>query len=164
PLELTLALGSAGPSTPSLAAGEALLRREHGPLELVLPLARALRLRRELGRALALPSELDAPDTRLEAAELAPRAGGRAGGRRAPRWGPRRSRARARGARRRVELGRARAQSRHSCTNSARRRRAGARSAAARCGNGARSALGGARVGRARLRRARRGARSRRTR
>ncbi|HEY2409939.1 MAG TPA: sigma 54-interacting transcriptional regulator [Polyangiaceae bacterium] len=74
-LDLALALRPAMPDSASLDSGEALLRREQGPLALALLLARKLRLRGEMGRALSLLASFDGLAARLESAELSRRAG-----------------------------------------------------------------------------------------
>jgi transcriptional regulator with GAF, ATPase, and Fis domain/tetratricopeptide (TPR) repeat protein len=73
-VDVALALGSALPDPAWLEAGESLVNREGGPLSLALALARAFRLRGELGRALAFLSGFAQVDARIASAELCRRA------------------------------------------------------------------------------------------
>lgn len=73
-VEIALALGSAHPDPAWLDRGEILVRREHGPLGFALALARAFRLRGELGRALSLLAEFPQIEARIASAELCRRA------------------------------------------------------------------------------------------
>lgn len=73
-VDVALALSS-GAATPDLLdAGESLLRKNRGPLSLGLALARAFRLRGELGRALSLLGEFPELEARVASAELCRRA------------------------------------------------------------------------------------------
>ncbi|MEI9953094.1 MAG: protein kinase [Pseudomonadota bacterium] len=73
-VDVALALGSALPDPAWLDSGESLVSREGGPLRLALALARAFRLRGELGRALAFLSGFSQVDARVASAELCRRA------------------------------------------------------------------------------------------
>lgn len=73
-VDVALALNSPLPDPRWLDRGESLVRRERGPLRLALALARAYRLRGELGRALALLGGFPDPEARVASAELCRRA------------------------------------------------------------------------------------------
>jgi len=73
-VEVALALGSALPDPAWLEWGESLVLREGGPLSLALALARAFRLRGELGRALSFLSGFRQTGARIASAELCRRA------------------------------------------------------------------------------------------
>ncbi|HEY3253698.1 MAG TPA: protein kinase, partial [Polyangiaceae bacterium] len=73
-VDVALALGSALPDPAWLDSGESLVSREGGPLSLALALARAFRLRGELGRALAFLSGFSQVDAQVASAELCRRA------------------------------------------------------------------------------------------
>ncbi|HYP75009.1 MAG TPA: sigma 54-interacting transcriptional regulator [Polyangiaceae bacterium] len=73
-VDVALALGSALPDPAWLDSGESLVNLEGGPLSLALSLARAFRLRGELGRALAFLSGFPDVEAKVESAELCRRA------------------------------------------------------------------------------------------
>ncbi len=73
-VDVALALRSASPDPKWLDRGESLVRRDGGPLSLALALARAFRLRGEVGRALAFLEQFSAVEARLVSAELCRRA------------------------------------------------------------------------------------------
>jgi len=73
-VDVALALRSALPEPAWLESGESLVNREGGPLSLALALARAFRLRGELGRALSFLSGFPQIDARIASAELCRRA------------------------------------------------------------------------------------------
>ena len=73
-VDVALALGSALPEPAWLDSGESLVAHERGPLSLALALARAFRLRGELGRALAMLSGFPDVDAKVASAELCRRA------------------------------------------------------------------------------------------
>ncbi len=74
-VELALALGAGAASSEVIDAAERAVRRDDAEPALAIALGRALRLRGELGRALAVLDEVDSVEARLEAAEAARRAG-----------------------------------------------------------------------------------------
>jgi len=80
-IELALELGRGAPSPSALDQAEALVHAGRAPAALVLAVGRALRLRGELGRALAVLARLDTAAARVETAEVLRRAGDRAGAR-----------------------------------------------------------------------------------
>jgi len=73
-VDVALALGRALPDPAWLDSGESLVSREGGPLSLALALARAFRLRGELGRALSFLSGFSQVDAKVASAELCRRA------------------------------------------------------------------------------------------
>jgi transcriptional regulator with GAF, ATPase, and Fis domain len=73
-VDVALALGSALPDPAWLDCGESLVNAEGGPLSLALALARAFRMRGELGRALAFLSGFSQPEAKVASAELCRRA------------------------------------------------------------------------------------------
>ncbi|HET7539242.1 MAG TPA: sigma 54-interacting transcriptional regulator [Polyangiaceae bacterium] len=73
-VDVALALGSALPEPAWLDRGESLVTLEGGPLSLALALARAFRLRGELGRALAFLSGFSQLEAKVASAELCRRA------------------------------------------------------------------------------------------
>ena len=73
-VDVALALGSALPDPAWLDSGESLINREGGPLSLALALARAFRLRGELGRALSCLSGFSQVEAKVASAELCRRA------------------------------------------------------------------------------------------
>ncbi len=74
-VELALALGRGNPSSAVLDAAERRVLEGGQPASLVLALGRALRLRGQLGRALAVLAATDSPEARVETAEVWRRAG-----------------------------------------------------------------------------------------
>jgi len=74
PVDIALALGNALPDPAWLDSGESLVTLEGGPLSLALALARAFRLRGELGRALAFLSGFSQLEAKVASAELCRRA------------------------------------------------------------------------------------------
>ena len=76
PIEVAMALGEGAPPAPLLTHAEQLVE-EGAPEALRIALGRALRLRGESGRAIAILSASNAPEARVEAAEAARRAGDR---------------------------------------------------------------------------------------
>jgi serine/threonine-protein kinase PknK len=78
-IELALQLGRGAPSAGVLDQAESLIHGEGAPAALGLALGRALRLRGEFGRALAVLARVDSPLSSIEAAEVLRRAGDRAG-------------------------------------------------------------------------------------
>ncbi len=74
-VSLAVKLGQGGCSARVLDAAEHGLRSGSAPVELALPLGRALRLRGQLGRALSVLGRVALPEARLEAAEVQRRAG-----------------------------------------------------------------------------------------
>ncbi len=79
--ELSLELGRGTPSPSALDQAEALVHSGRAPAPLGLAVGRALRLRGELGRALAVLSEVPGGAADIEKAELLRRAGDRDGAR-----------------------------------------------------------------------------------
>lgn len=79
PIELALALGRGAPSQGVLDACERYVQRARGPAPLALALARALRLRGHLARALAILDQTEGPAARIERSEVLRRAGDPAG-------------------------------------------------------------------------------------
>ena len=73
-VDVALALRGALPDPSWLDRGESLVLRAGGPLSLALSLARAFRLRGELGRALSFLGELSDVEARVASAELCRRA------------------------------------------------------------------------------------------
>ncbi|MEO8905537.1 MAG: sigma 54-interacting transcriptional regulator [Polyangiaceae bacterium] len=73
-VEVALALRNHLPDPRWLDRGESLVRADGGPLALALALARAFRLRGELGRALAFLAEFPEVEARVASAELCRRA------------------------------------------------------------------------------------------
>ncbi len=69
-VDVALALRAPLPDAKWLDRGESLVRSEGGPLSLALALARAFRLRGELGRALAFLSSFSDVEARIASAEL----------------------------------------------------------------------------------------------
>jgi serine/threonine-protein kinase PknK len=78
-VDVALALRAAYPDPGWLDLGESLVRRNGGPLGLALALARAFRLRGELGRALAFLAAFPQVEARVVSAELCRRARDSAG-------------------------------------------------------------------------------------
>jgi serine/threonine-protein kinase PknK len=81
PIEMALELEAGQPDGALLDGVEALVASGTAPRALALALARALKLRAELGRALAVLSSLGDPESLAEAADVARRAGDGAGAR-----------------------------------------------------------------------------------
>ncbi|HEY3667800.1 MAG TPA: protein kinase, partial [Polyangiaceae bacterium] len=73
-VDVALSLRSPSPDPRWLDRGESLVLRDKGPLGLALALARAYRLRGELGRALSLLGGFPDPEARVASAELCRRA------------------------------------------------------------------------------------------
>ncbi|HYQ47330.1 MAG TPA: sigma 54-interacting transcriptional regulator [Polyangiaceae bacterium] len=73
-VDIALSLGSALPDPAWLDSGESRVTLEGGPLSLALALARAFRLRGELGRALAFLSGFSQVEAKVASAELCRRA------------------------------------------------------------------------------------------
>ncbi|HLV65146.1 MAG TPA: sigma 54-interacting transcriptional regulator, partial [Polyangiaceae bacterium] len=78
PVTLALALGAGAPLPAVLDAAETLVHAGEAPPALALALGRALRLRGELGRALAVFERVGGAEARAEAAEVQRRGGDRA--------------------------------------------------------------------------------------
>jgi serine/threonine-protein kinase PknK len=75
PMAIALALGASTPSSAVLDAAERLLGQSPDQAAIAVALGRALRLRGQLGRALAVLASSQAPEAHVEAAECARRAG-----------------------------------------------------------------------------------------